>query len=159
VDPLGGSYLLEAWTDRLEKEAYEYFRKIEALGGVVPAIERGFFQREIAASAYGYQQEIEDRRRIIVGVNQYQMDEPLSIPLLKMDPEGERRQRERLARLRRERDNELLQQRLAALRHAAQGTENMMPYIVEAVRADGTLGEICDVLREVFGEYRESAII
>jgi len=159
VDPLGGSYLLEAWTDRLEEEAYEYFRKIEALGGVIPAIERGFFQREIAASAYRYQREIEERRRIIVGVNQYQMNEPLSIPLLRMDPEGERRQRQRLARLRQERDNELLQQRLAALRHAAQGTENMMPHILDAVRADGTLGEICDVLREVFGEYRESAII
>jgi methylmalonyl-CoA mutase N-terminal domain/subunit len=87
------------------------------------------------------------------------MAEPLSIPLLKMDPEGEIRQRERLARLRRERDNELLQQRLAALRVAAQGQENMMPYILDAVRAYGTLGEICDVLREVFGEYRESAII
>jgi methylmalonyl-CoA mutase N-terminal domain/subunit len=159
VDPLGGSYLLEAWTDRLEKESYEYFRKIKALGGVIPAIERGFFQREIAASAYRYQKEIEERRRIIVGVNQYQTDEPLSIPLLKMDPEGERRQRERLTRLRQERDNELLQQRLAALRHAAQGTENMMPYILDAVRAYGTLGEICDVLRDVFGEYQESAII
>jgi methylmalonyl-CoA mutase N-terminal domain/subunit len=159
VDPLGGSYLLEAWTNRLEKEAYEYFRKIEALGGVVPAIERGFFQREIAASAYRYQREIEGCQRIVVGVNQYQMNEPLSIPLLRMDPEGERRQRERLARLRRERDNELLQQRLATLRQAAQGRENMMPYILDAVRADGTLGEICDVLREVFGEYRESAII
>jgi methylmalonyl-CoA mutase N-terminal domain/subunit len=159
VDPLGGSYLVEAWTDRLEKEAVEYFRKIEALGGVIPAIERGFFQREIAGSAYRYQKEIEERKRIVVGVNEYPMDEPLSIPLLKMDPEGERRQRERLARLRRERDNELLQQRLAALRRAAQGTENMMPHILDAVRAYGTLGEICDVLREVFGEYRESAII
>ncbi len=159
ADPLGGSYLLEAWTDRLEEEAYEYFNKIEALGGVIPAIERGFFQREIAASAYRYQREIEEHRRVVIGVNEHQMDEPLSIPLLRMDPEGERRQRERLARLRRERDNELLQQRLAALRGAAQGRENMMPCILDAVRAYGTLGEICDVLREVFGEYRESAII
>ena len=159
ADPLGGSYLLEAWTDRLEKETYEYFGKIQALGGVIPAIERGFFQRELAASAYRYQQEIEERRRIVVGVNQYQMDEPLAIPLLKMDPEGERRQRERLARLRRERDNAVLQQHLAALQRAAQGTENMMPHILDAVRAYGTLGEICNVLREVFGEYRESAVI
>jgi methylmalonyl-CoA mutase N-terminal domain/subunit len=159
ADPLGGSYLVEAWTDRLEKESYEYFRKIEALGGVIPAIERGFFQREIAASAYRYQREIEKHQRVVIGVNEHQMAEPLSIPLLKMDPEGEIRQRERLARLRRERDNELLQQRLAALRGAAQGQENMMPHILDAVRAYGTLGEICDVLREVFGEYRESAII
>ena len=159
VDPLAGSYLLEAWTNRLERESYEYFHKIDALGGVIAAIERGFFQREIAASAYRYQKEIEERKRIVVGVNEYAMDEPLSIPLLKMDPEGERRQRERLKQLRRERDNELLRQRLAALRRAAQGTENMMPYILDAVRAYGTLGEICDVLREVFGEYRESAII
>ncbi|MGQ9492909.1 MAG: acyl-CoA mutase large subunit family protein [Anaerolineae bacterium] len=159
VDPLAGSYLVESWTNRLEKEAYEYFDKIEALGGVIPAIEKGFFQREIAASAYRYQREIEERKRIVVGVNEYQMDEPLSIPLLKLDPEGERRQRERLARVRRERDNKLLQQRLEALRRAAKGTENLMPYILDAVRAYGTLGEICDVLREVFGEYREPVII
>ncbi|MBC7232294.1 MAG: methylmalonyl-CoA mutase family protein [Chloroflexi bacterium] len=159
VDPLAGSYLVESWTNRLEKEAYEYFDKIEALGGVIPAIEKGFFQREIAASAYRYQREIEERKRIVVGVNEYQMDVPLTIPLLKLDPEGERRQRERLARVRRERDNRLLQQRLAALRRAAKGTENLMPYILDAVRAYGTLGEICDVLREVFGEYREPVII
>nr|MBC7245322.1 methylmalonyl-CoA mutase family protein [Chloroflexota bacterium] len=159
VDPLAGSYLVESWTNRLEREAYEYFDKIEALGGVIPAIEQGFFQREIAASAYRYQREIEEHRRIVVGVNEYQMDEPLSIPLLKLDPEGERRQRERLARVRRERDNRLLQQRLEALRRAAKGTENLMPYILDAVRAYGTLGEICDVLREVFGEYREPVII
>jgi methylmalonyl-CoA mutase N-terminal domain/subunit len=159
VDPLAGSYLVESWTDRLEAQAYEYFDRIEALGGVVPAIERGFFQREIAASAYRYQREIEERRRIVVGVNEYQLDEPLSIPLLQMDPEGERRQRQRLARVRRERDNALLQRRLAALRRAAQGDDNLMPYILDAARAYGTLGEICDVLREVFGEYREQAVI
>ncbi len=159
VDPLAGSYLLESLTNRLEEQAYQYFAKIDALGGVVAALEQGFFQREIAASAYRYQREIDDHRRVVVGVNEYQMDEPLSIPLLRMDPEGERRQRERLARVRRERDNELLQRRLQALRAAAQGTENLMPYILDAVRANGTLGEVCDVLREVFGEYREPVII
>jgi methylmalonyl-CoA mutase N-terminal domain/subunit len=159
VDPLAGSYQVEAWTNRLEAEAYEYFDKIEALGGVIPAIERGFFQREIAASAYRFQREIEECQRVIVGVNEYETDEPLSIPLLKMDPEGERRQRERLARLRHERDSELLQRRLAALRRAAEGTENLMPHILDAVRAYGTLGEVCDVLRKVFGEYREPVII
>jgi len=159
VDPLAGSYLVESLTNRLEAEAYEYFDKIEALGGVIPAIEQGFFQREIAQSAYRYQREIEERKRIVVGVNEYLSDEPLSIPLLKIDPAGERRHRERLARVRRERDNALLQQRLTALRTAAQGDENLMPYILDAVRAYGTLGEICDVLREVFGEYREPVII
>ncbi len=159
VDPLAGSYLVEAWTNRLEAEVYEYFDRIEALGGVIPAIEQGFFQREIAASAYRYQREIEERRRIVVGVNEYQLDEPLSIPLLQMDPEGERRQRQRLARVRLERDNALLQTRLAALRRAAKGDNNLMPYILDAARAYGTLGEICDVLREVFGEYREQAVV
>jgi len=159
IDPLAGSYFLESLTNRLEEQAYQYFAKIDAIGGVVPALEQGFFQREIAASAYRYQREIDDHRRVVVGVNEYQMDEPLSIPLLRMDPEGERRQRERLARVRRERDNELLQRRLQALCAAAQGTENLMPYILDAVRANGTLGEVCDVLREVFGEYREPVII
>jgi methylmalonyl-CoA mutase N-terminal domain/subunit len=159
VDPLAGSYLVESWTNRLEAETYEYFDKIEALGGVIPAIEHGFFQREIAASAYRYQREIEERQRVVVGVNEYETDEPVSIGLLRMDPEGERRQRERLARVRRERDNELLQRRVEALRRAAEGTENLMPFILDAVRAYGTLGEICGVLRDVFGEYREPVII
>jgi len=159
VDPLAGSYLVESLTNQLEAAAYAYFDKIEALGGVIPAIERGFFQREIAKSAYRYQREIEARKRIVVGVNDYVTDEPLSVPLLEMDPEGERRQRERLARLRRQRDNELLQRRLTALRDAAQGTANLMPFILDAVRACGTLGEICDELRQVFGEYREPVII
>ncbi len=159
VDPLGGSYLVEAWTNRLEQQAYDYFDKIDALGGVVRAIEQGFFQREIAASAYRYQREIEKQVRIVVGVNDFRTAEQLSIPLLRMDPDGERRQLERLACLRQQRDNELLATRLAALRQAAQGSENMMPYIIDAVRAYGTLGEICDVLRGVFGEYREQAIV
>ena len=159
VDPLGGSYLVEAWTNRLEAEAYAYFQKIEALGGVIPAIEQGFFQREIAASAYHYQNEIEERKRIVIGVNEHASEEPLSVPLLKMDPQGEQRQRARLAKLRSERDNALLGQRLAALRSAAQGKDNLMPYILDAVRAHATLGETCAVLREVFGEYREPVII
>jgi len=159
VDPLAGSYLVESLTNRLEAAAYEYFHKIDALGGVIRAIENGFFQREIAKSAYRYQREIDSGQRTVVGVNDYLTDEPLSIPLLEMDPEGERRQRERLARLRRERDNELLQRRLSTLRSAAEGTANLMPHILDAVRAYGTLGEICGTLREVFGEYRETAII
>jgi len=159
VDPLAGSYFVEALTSRMEKEAYQYFDKIEKLGGVIPAIERGFFQREIAEAAYRYQQEIDTHQRTVVGINEYVSQEPLTIPILEMEPEGERRQLERLARVRRERDNVAVEERLSALREAAQGTENLMPYIVDAVRAYCTLGEICGVLREVFGEYREPVIL
>ena len=159
VDPLAGSYLVEALTNRMEQESYKYFEIVEALGGVIPAIEQGFFQREIARSAYRYQREIEQQKRIVVGMNEYASDEPLTIPILRMDSEGERRQLERLARVRKERDNDLLAQRIEALRNAAKSTENLMPHILEAVRANGTLGEICDVLRDVFGEYREPPCI
>jgi methylmalonyl-CoA mutase N-terminal domain/subunit len=159
VDPLAGSYFVEALTNRMEEEAYQYFRKIESLGGMLDAIERGFPQREIAESAYRYQREIDTGQRTIVGVNDYLTEKPLTIPLLEMDREGERRQRERLARIRRERDNELMTQRLETLRGAAQGTENLMPHILDAVRAYATLGEICGVFREVFGEYREPVIL
>ncbi len=159
VDPLAGSYFVEALTNRMEEEAYEYFRKIESLGGMMGAIERGFPQREIAESAYRYQREIDTGQRIVVGVNDYLTEEHVTIPLLEIDREGERRQRERLARVRRERDNELVAQRLGALREAAQGTENLMPHILDAVRAYATLGEICGVFREVFGEYREPVFL
>jgi methylmalonyl-CoA mutase N-terminal domain/subunit len=159
IDPLAGSYFVEALTNRMEEEAYGYFRKIESLGGMLGAIERGFPQRQIAESAYRYQREIDTKERIIVGVNDYLTDEHVAIPLLEMDREGERRQRERLARVRRERDDKLVAQRLEALREAAQGTENLMPYILDAVRAYATLGEICGVFREVFGEYREPVIL
>lgn len=159
VDPLAGSFLVESLTNRMEEETYEIFAKIAELGGVVPAIEAGYFQQEIAQSAYRYQREIDAGQRTIVGVNAYRLDEPLAIPLLRMDPEGRERQLNRLNGLRRERDHEELTRRLEALRQAAEGSENLMPYILDAVRAYGTLGEICGVLREVFGEYREAAII
>lgn len=159
VDPLAGSYFVEALTNRTEAAVYEYFRRIEALGGVIPAIEKGFFQRELAESAYRYQREIDRHERVIVGVNDYVMDEPLTIPLLQMDPEGERRQIARLQRVRTERDNQAVSERLAALEEAARGTENLMPFILEAVRAYATLGEIMSVFRKVFGEYREPVIV
>jgi len=159
VDPLAGSYFVEALTNRMEAEAYKYFERIEAFGGMVAAIEKGFPQREIAQSAHRYQREIEAKQRIVVGVNEYQLEEPVTIPLLKMDPKGERRQIERLRQVRRERDNGAVREKLAALREAAQGTENLMPYILEAVRVYATLGEVCGVLREVFGEYREPSIL
>jgi methylmalonyl-CoA mutase N-terminal domain/subunit len=159
VDPLAGSYFVEALTNRMEEEAYEYFRKIESLGGMLGAIERGFPQREIAESAYRYQREIDTGQRTIVGVNDYLSEEPLTIPLLEIDREGERRQIERLKRVRRERDNRVVRERLAALERAARGSENLMPYILDAVREYATLGEICGVFREVFGEYREPVIV
>jgi len=159
VDPLAGSYFVEALTDRLEQETYDYFQKIEALGGVVPALEKGFFQREIAEAAYRYQTEIDARQRIVVGVNEYLEEEPIRIPLLEMDPAGYERQVARLERVRRERDNEQVATTLEALRQAAQGSENTMPYILDCVRAYATLGEITGVFRQVFGEYREPTII
>jgi len=159
IDPLAGSYYVEALTNKMEQQAYEYFDKIEKLGGVIAAIEKGFFQKEIADSAARYQREIDEKRRIVVGVNEYVLDEPLRIPLLKMDPEGYNRQVARLQRVRRERDNGAVQKALRALEDAARGTENLMPYIIEAVRAYATLGEICGVLRKVFGEYREPIIL
>jgi methylmalonyl-CoA mutase N-terminal domain/subunit len=159
ADPLAGSYFVEAMTDRMERETHEYFRKIEALGGVVPAIEKGFFQREIAEAAYRYQMEIDTQQRTVVGVNEYAEDEPIRIPLLEMDPEGYERQVARLARVRRERDNERVGVALEALCEAARGSENTMPHILDCVRAYATLGEIMGVFREVFGEYREPTII
>ena len=159
VDPLGGSYAVEALTDRLERQAYEYFDKIEALGGVIPAIEAGFFQQEIADAAYRYQREIDERRRIVVGVNEFVAEEPLKIPLLEMDPQGYERQCARLAQVRAERDNGAVGQALDRLRIAAQSTENLMPYILDAVRVYATLQEVMDIFREVFGLYREPMIL
>jgi methylmalonyl-CoA mutase N-terminal domain/subunit len=159
VDPLGGAYAIEALTDRIERQAYDYFKAVEALGGVIPAIEAGFFQQEIADAAYRYQREIDERRRIVVGVNEYATDEPLRVPLLKMDPQGYERQVARLRQVRKERDNGAVGQALDKLRVAAQGTENTMPYILDAVRVYTTLQEIMDVLREVFGLYREPMIV
>jgi methylmalonyl-CoA mutase N-terminal domain/subunit len=142
----------------MEEACYDYFRKIDALGGVIPAIEKGFFQREIAEAAHHYQREIESEERIVVGVNDYAIDEPLSIPILEMDKEGQRRHLERLSWVRRQRDASEVAQQLEQLRRAAQGTENLMPYIIEAVRAYATLGEICDVFRQVFGIYKPMAV-
>jgi methylmalonyl-CoA mutase N-terminal domain/subunit len=156
IDPLGGSHFVEAQTRRLESEAYEYFRRIQDLGGVLPAIEAGFFQREIADAAYRYQREIDEKQRIIVGVNEYAEDTPLRIPLLEMDPEGYRRQMARLEELRRTRDNEAVGAALKAIEAAARReNENLMPHFIHAVNAYATLGEIVDVLRTVFGKYEE----
>jgi methylmalonyl-CoA mutase N-terminal domain/subunit len=159
IDPLGGSFFVEAQTDRLERESYDYFRRIDELGGVIPAIEKGFFQAEIADAAYRYQREIDQGTRKIVGVNAYQEKKPLTIPILEMDANGYKRQVGRLADLRKTRDAGRVGQTLDRLRLAAQGTENTMPYLMDAVRAYATLGEIVSLMKEVFGVYEESTVI
>ena len=159
VDPLGGSYFVVALSNRMEEECLAYFRRIEDLGGVIPAIRRGFFQSEIADAAYRYQREIDSGRRGVIGVNRYAIKTPLEIPILEMDPHGEARHLERLNRVRATRDNALVKQRLEALREAALGTENLMPPILDCVRAYATIGEMCDVLRDVFGVYREMVVV
>jgi methylmalonyl-CoA mutase N-terminal domain/subunit len=155
VDPLGGSFYVETMTNRLEQQARAYFKQIEDFGGVLPAIQSGFFQREIQEAAYRYQREIDTNDRYIVGVNAYQDQESYEIPLLDMDPEGHKRQVSRLEQLRTKRDNGAVGQALDRLRIACQGTENTMPLILDAVRSYATLGEIIDVMREVFGTYQE----
>ena len=159
IDPLAGSFYVEWLTNEMEQRAYDMFKQIESFGGVLPAIEAGYFQREIAESAFRYQREIDTLQRTIVGVNEYQQADPITIPMLHMDPEGERRQIARLDELRRTRDNEKVGTALAALREAAKGTANLMPFILDAVKAYATLQEITDVFREVFGVYEEPVIV
>lgn len=158
VDPLAGSYYLENLTDAIEIKAQEYIDQIDRLGGAVAAIEQGFVQREIGASAYRYQQEIEKCERVVVGLNRFQVKGEEKIPLLKVDPEMEGKQKARLKELRQTRDNAMVRQTLAQLKTAAQGADNLMPPILSAVRTLATLGEICDTLREVFGEYEAPAL-
>ncbi len=159
VDPLGGSFFVEAQTDRIEKQAYDYFRRVEELGGVIPAIEKGFFQSEISDAAYRYQREIDLGVRRIVGVNAYNEKKPLAIPILEMDPKGYERQISRLRELRNTRDNGRVGQTLDNLRIALQGTENTMPYLMECVHAYATLGEIIQVMKEELGIYEEPTMI
>jgi methylmalonyl-CoA mutase N-terminal domain/subunit len=159
IDPLGGSFFVEAQTDRLERQAYDYFRRIEEMGGVIPSIEKGFFQSEIADAAYRYQRAIDNGDRKIVGVNAYTEDKPLSIPLLEMDAQGYERQLKRLEELRRTRDSGRVGQALDRLRIACQGTENTMPLLLDAVRAYATLGEIISVMKEVYGVYQEPNLV
>ena len=155
IDPMGGSYFIESLTNRIEQQAYHYFEQIEDLGGVLPAIEKGFFQSEISNAAYQYQKEIDADLRKIIGVNAYNDKKEISIPLLEMDPQGFEKQSKRLSTIRQERDNGQVGQALDRLRVACQGTENTMPHILKAVHAYATLGEIMDVMKEVFGVYQE----
>ncbi len=155
VDPLGGAYALEQLTREIERRAAEEIARIDALGGMVAAIERGHPQRAIAERAWRHQRAVETKDKIVVGVNQFQMDEPPPAGLQKIDPALEPRRREQVATVRRARDAADLTAALAALRRAAEGTENLLPRILDAVRAQGTLGEISDTLRAVFGEHRD----
>lgn len=159
VDPLAGSYYVESLTTEIEKKAAEYIKKIDDLGGAAKAIERGFMQKEIQDSAYRYQKEIEKNERIVVGMNKFEIEESTPKGLLRVDPAVGEMQKQKLENLRAERDNKKVADDLKALKKAASGDENLMSYIIEAVRSYATLGEICDVLREVFGEYQQSVIL
>jgi methylmalonyl-CoA mutase N-terminal domain/subunit len=158
VDPLAGSFFVESLTDKMEQEAQAYLDRIDELGGVLACIHNGFFQREMADAAYRFQQEVDAGERIIVGVNGYTMDEEIKVPTLYVDPAKEKIHLERLHRVRRERSQEQARTALAALRQAAQGTENLMQPLIDAVNAYATMGEIMGVFREVFGEYMESPV-
>jgi methylmalonyl-CoA mutase N-terminal domain/subunit len=159
IDPLAGSYYLEKLTDAVEARAQEYIDQIDRLGGAVAAIEKGFIQKEIARSAYRYQQEIEAGKRVIVGLNRFHTEEDRLKDLLKVDPEVGEKQKARLKELKNTRDNAAVKQALAELKKAAEGTDNLMPLILKAVTALATLGEVCDTLREVFGEYEAPAFM
>ena len=158
VDPLAGSYYVEWLTNKMEEEAEDYFNQVNELGGVIPAIKANFFQKEIANASYKYQQEIENQGRIIVAVNQFQQKEPCTVPLLKIDEGVAKQQEEELNKLKQERENEVVTEKLKNLKEAAQGTENLMPYIMDAIRAYASIGEIINTLKEIFGEYHEDSI-
>ncbi len=159
IDPLAGSYYVEHLTNKLEQEAEDYFDKIEALGGVLKAIEKGFFQKEIADAAYAYQKKIEEGNRIQVGVNEFKLEgEKIEIDLLKVDPAVEKHQRKRLAKVRAERSEAEWKKALDGLRQAARDGTNLMPHFLACGRTYATLGETLDVLREEFGEYKETPV-
>jgi len=159
VDPLGGSYFMERLTDEIEMQVFNYIDQIDQLGGAVRAIEQGFMQKEIQQSAYEYQKEVESNQRVVIGVNKFvvQQDDPTD--LLKMDPTVAERQEEKLKKLREERNGQQVAETLKKLRSAAQTDENLMPLILDAVKAYATIGEICDVLREVFGEFQQQVLL
>jgi methylmalonyl-CoA mutase, N-terminal domain len=158
IDPLGGSYYLEDLTNRLEAEAYDYFERIAKLGGVVPAIEQNFFQREIADASFRYQHEVEQRQRIVVGVNRYELEDEPAVEILRIDPALEDKQIERVQALRARRDPAAVESALSRLKQAADADENLMPLLIEAAKAYVTLGEMCDALRDVWGIWTETPV-
>jgi len=159
VDPLAGSFFVESLTNKIEEEAMEYIQKIDAMGGAMAAIQRGFYQKQIADSAYEYQKEVEGKERIVVGVNEFITEAKVPIKLLKVDPETEKKQVERLRRVRAERDGKKVKEALKKLRRAADGNDNLMPFMLEAAKTYATNGEVSDTLREVFSEYKAETIV
>jgi methylmalonyl-CoA mutase N-terminal domain/subunit len=156
VDPVAGSYYIESLTSHIEKEAFKYIKVIDEIGGSIKAIENGYFKKEIAQAAYKSQMEIERKERIVVGLNEYLMEEEEeAIEIFKVNPEAERIQIEKLKKLRKERDNEKVKHRLRNLKEVAKSSDNLYPAVLEAVESYATVGEVCDVLREVFGQYQE----
>lgn len=159
IDPLAGSYCIEALTDRIEEQANEYIRKIDDLGGALKAIELGFYQKEIQMSAYEYQKRVESEERVVVGVNRFQTDHDPEVQILKVDPSLRDEQIERLSEVRRSRDDARVQSALSTLGAKAKSDENLMPYILECVEEYCSVGEISDALRSVWGEYREQVVL
>ena len=159
IDPLAGSYFVESLTKNMIDEAEEMIDKIEKMGGMVSAIEKGYAQQQIQNSAYDYQRSIETKDRIVVGVNEFKAEDKVKPVLLKVDPIIGDNQKAKLKVLKDSRNNEVVNKKLEAIRNAAKGKSNLMPIIVEAVKEYATLGEICGVLREEFGEYQENVIL
>jgi methylmalonyl-CoA mutase N-terminal domain/subunit len=159
IDPLGGSYFVEALTDELERQAYEYFQQIDELGGVIPAIEAGYQMREIAEASARYNREVEEGLRHIVNVNIYESQEESDVETHRIDPKVSQEQVRRLKDLKFRRDNALVEHHLEELKKAARGEDNTMYPILDCVRAYATVQEICDALKEVFGVYRETPVI
>jgi methylmalonyl-CoA mutase N-terminal domain/subunit len=159
IDPMAGSYYMESLTRRIYEEATDYIKEIDKMGGSVAAIERGYIQKEIQNAAWAYQKEVERQSRIVVGVNKFTMDEDPQMELMRVDPAVRTAQIERLERLKARRDATAVKKALEALENAACGSDNLVPYIYDAVKAYGTLGEICGVLRKVFGEFQQSGML
>jgi len=158
VDPLGGSYYVEYLTDEMEKRALEYIRRIDQMGGIIRAVEEGYPQKEIGESAYRFQREVEEGERLIVGVNAFQSDKDDPIPILKIEDRVAEEQIARLKQVRAERNPAAVKAALAKVEAACRGTDNLMPPVLEAVKSYATLGEISDVFRKVWGQYREGGI-
>jgi methylmalonyl-CoA mutase N-terminal domain/subunit len=156
IDPLAGSYLIENWTGEIEQRATDYIEKIDALGGALKAIEQGYIQREIQESAYRWQMAVDRQDKVVVGVNRFRVPEDLDLDILRVDPAIAERQATRLQALRDKRDSVQVSSALSQLEQAARSSDDLMPLILNAVEAYATLGEICRVLRQVFGEYQAS---
>ncbi|MFX1265163.1 MAG: methylmalonyl-CoA mutase family protein, partial [Promethearchaeota archaeon] len=159
IDPMAGSYYLESLTTEIEERAMEYIKQIDEMGGAPAAIERGYIQSEIHNSAYAYQKRVDSGERIVVGVNEFTVDEEQQFDYLRVDPKAEVEQVTRLRNIRKKRDASKVEASLDALRDGSKGNENLVPLILDAVKAYATLGEICGVLRDVFGEYKAADIL